>query len=82
MEEYLAQFQIIIGAIELNETERRDFNNIVRSLNTRYGSVERDEIFRARLLTRVRDKEESIPALAKAIKLYLTCFYETYFETN
>ena len=48
--------------------ERRDFNNIVRSLNTRYGSVERAEVFRARLQTRVKGKEESIPELAQAIR--------------
>lgn len=31
---------------ELNQTERRDYDSLVRSLNTRYGSVERAEIFR------------------------------------
>lgn len=53
---------------ELNETERRDYNTIVRSLNTRYGSVERAEIFRARLQTRIRGKDETIPELAQAIR--------------
>lgn len=53
---------------ELNETERRDYNTIVRSLNTRYGSVERAEIFRAKLQTRIRGREETIPELAQAIR--------------
>lgn len=53
---------------ELNQTERRDYNSLVRSLNTRYGSVERAEIFRARLQTRMRGKDESIPELAQAVR--------------
>lgn len=53
---------------ELNETERRDYNIIVRSLNTRYGSVERAEIFRARLQTRIRGRDETIPELVQAIR--------------
>lgn len=53
---------------ELNQTERRDYDSLVRSLNTRYGSVERAEIFRTRLQTRMRGKDESIPELAQAIR--------------
>jgi hypothetical protein len=53
---------------ELKEDERRDYDTIVRSLNMRYGSMERAEIFRARLQTRTRAKDESIPELAHAIR--------------
>lgn len=40
----------------------------MRSLNTRYGSVERAEIFRAKVQTRIRGRDETIPELAQAIR--------------
>lgn len=39
---------------ELNENQRRDFNSLVKTLNRRYGSVERSEMFRARLKPKPR----------------------------
>lgn len=53
---------------ELNQSERRDYNSLLRSLDTRYGSVKRAEIFRARLQTRMKGKDESIPELAQAVR--------------
>ena len=53
---------------ELTHEERRDYDAIVRALNNRYGSTQRAEIFRARLQTRTRGKDETIPELAQAIR--------------
>ena len=53
---------------ELSQTERRDYDSITKALNTRFGSIERAEIFRARLQTRAKGKDETIPELALAIR--------------
>ena len=53
---------------ELDKASRRDFNKLVAVLSGRYGSAEKAELFRARLQSRVRGKDESLPELAQAIK--------------
>ncbi|VDH92988.1 Hypothetical predicted protein [Mytilus galloprovincialis] len=42
--------------------------NLVTTLKNRFGSVNRAEVFRAELQTRVRFKNESLPELAQSIK--------------
>ncbi|VDH93241.1 Hypothetical predicted protein [Mytilus galloprovincialis] len=58
------------GAIlnEITEVDRHDFDSLVTSLKNRFGSVNRAEVFRAELQTRVRFNNESLPDLAQAIK--------------
>ncbi|CAC5404179.1 unnamed protein product [Mytilus coruscus] len=53
---------------EITEVDRHDFDSLVKSLKNRFGSVNRAEVFRAELQTRVRFKNESLPELAQAIK--------------
>ena len=53
---------------ELSPMERRDFQSLVKILNLRFGSVNRAEIFKANLQTRVKRREESISELAQSIK--------------
>ncbi|CAC5400044.1 unnamed protein product [Mytilus coruscus] len=53
---------------EITEVDRHDFDSLVTSLKNRFGSVNRAEVFRAELQTRVRFKNESLPELAQAIK--------------
>ena len=53
---------------ELDHEGRRDYNTLVEKLANRCGSVNRSEIFRAQLKSRVRNKGESIPELAQAVK--------------
>ncbi|CAC5404142.1 unnamed protein product [Mytilus coruscus] len=53
---------------ELDSHERRDFHSLVKALNNRYGSVNKAEIFRAKLLTRVKRENESLSELAQSIK--------------
>ena len=53
---------------ELNENERRDFEAIVLALKSRFGSVNKAEVFRSELQTRIKGKNESIPELAQSIK--------------
>ena len=57
--------------IELNELDKaqcRDFDTLVKSLIIRFGSLERSEMFWARLQTRVRGTNESLSELAQSIK--------------
>ena len=53
---------------ELDHEGRRDYNTLVEKLANRFGSVNRSEIYRAQLKSRVRNKGESIPELAQAVK--------------
>lgn len=53
---------------ELSSTERRDFDKLVKALSNRFGTTNRAEMFRARLQSKTRNKDESIPELAQTIK--------------
>lgn len=53
---------------ELDHDGRRDYNTLVKKLANRFGSVNRSEIFKTQLKSRIRSKAESIPELAQAIK--------------
>ena len=53
---------------ELDHEGRRDYNTLVEKLANRFGSVNRSEIYRAQLKSRVRNKGESIHELAQAVK--------------
>lgn len=53
---------------ELPPIERRDYNSLVQRLNLRFGSVNRAEIFKATLQTRIKRRDESISELAQSIK--------------
>jgi len=53
---------------ELSQTERRDFQSLERILNIRFGSLNRAEIYKATLQTRVKRRDESISELAQSIK--------------
>ena len=53
---------------ELDRDQRRDYDSLVRVLNNRYGSAERSELYRAKLQTRIRGKDETLPELAQSIK--------------
>ena len=49
---------------ELSTTRRRGFNSLVEILNGRFGSVERSELFRAKLKNRTKSDKESLSDLA------------------
>ncbi|CAC5386872.1 unnamed protein product [Mytilus coruscus] len=53
---------------ELDKESRKDYDSLVKVLDNRYGSAEKSELFRAKLQTRMRGKEESLPELAQSIK--------------
>ena len=53
---------------ELSSGQRRDYSTLVAALRRRFGAVERSEMFRAKLKTRVRGRNETISELAQAIK--------------
>ncbi|CAC5394663.1 unnamed protein product [Mytilus coruscus] len=53
---------------EITDEERHDFECLVNALKNRFGSINRSEVFRAGLQTRVRLKNETLPELAQAIK--------------
>lgn len=53
---------------EMNERERRDFSGLVEKLKARYGHEHKAEVFRAQLKTRIRQRNESVPELAHAIR--------------
>lgn len=53
---------------EMSDYELHNYEDLVEALKSRYGSVNRAEIFRAELQTRVRMRNETIPELAQAIK--------------
>lgn len=62
---------------ELNESQRYDFHSLVRALNTRYGSIERSEMYRAQLKGLVKGNNESIPELSQSIKKLTRRAYPT-----
>ena len=53
---------------ELTPSDRRDFNTLVKALNTRFGSAERSELFRARLKVMKKGKDENLSQLAQSVK--------------
>ena len=53
---------------ELDDNKCRDFNNLVKALRNRYGSVNRSELFKAELQGKVRGRNETIPELVECIK--------------
>lgn len=53
---------------ELDYDGRRDYKTLIEKLAHRFGSVNRSEIYRTQLKSRVRNKSESIPELAQAIR--------------
>ena len=53
---------------ELDDNKCRDFNNLVKALRNRYGSVNRSELFKAELQGKVRGRNETIPELEECIK--------------
>ena len=53
---------------ELDYEGKRDYNTLVEKLAGRFGSENRSEIFRTQLKSRARNKGETIPELAQAIK--------------
>ena len=53
---------------ELTSEQRRDYSSLVQKLTARYGSENRAEVFRAQLKSRIKQKTETIPELAQAIK--------------
>ncbi|CAC5382354.1 unnamed protein product [Mytilus coruscus] len=53
---------------EMTEGERHDFECLVTMFKSRFGSINRSEVFRAELQTRVRLRNESLPELGQAIK--------------
>ena len=53
---------------ELDPDGRRDYDTLVEKLANRFGSVHRSEIYRTQLKSRSRNRGESIPELAQAVK--------------
>ena len=53
---------------ELTPTNRRDFDSLVKALNTRFGCVERSELYRAKLKVLKQEKDQDISQLAQAVK--------------
>lgn len=62
---------------ELSSIERQDFDTLVNILNVRYGSIERSEMFRAKLQTRVRGRDETLSELAQSIRTLTRKAYPT-----
>jgi hypothetical protein len=62
---------------ELSEAQSRDFESLVRVLNMRFGSMERSEMFRAKLKNRVKGEKESLSELAQSIKKLIRQAYPT-----
>ena len=53
---------------ELDPEGRRDYDTLVEKLANRFGSVHRSKIYRTQLKSRSRNRGESIPELAQAVK--------------
>ena len=53
---------------ELDYEGKRDYNTLVEKLRNRFGSVNKSEIYRTQMKSRTRNKRETIPELAQAIK--------------
>ena len=52
---------------ELDDNKCRDFNNLVKALRNRYGSVNRSELFKAELQGKVKGRNKTIPKLMECI---------------
>lgn len=53
---------------ELSPSERRDYDKLVKALSNRFGTTNRAEMYRARLQSKTRNRDESIPELAQTIR--------------
>lgn len=53
---------------ELQPSQRRDYDSIIAALQNRYGSVNRAELYRSQLQSKVLEKNETIPELAQTIR--------------
>ena len=53
---------------ELDYEGKRDYNTLVEKLRNKFGSVNKSEICRTQMKSRTRNKGETIPELAQAIK--------------
>ena len=53
---------------ELDSVSRRNFTSLVSALQSRFGTVNRAEVYRAQLKNRVRQRNETIPELAQNIR--------------
>lgn len=53
---------------ELSPSERRYYDKLVKALSNRFGTTNRAEMYRARLQSKTRNRDESIPELAQTIR--------------
>ena len=53
---------------ELDSVHRRNFTSLVSALQSRFGTANRAEVYRAQLKNRVRQRNETIPELAQNIR--------------
>lgn len=53
---------------ELQASERKSFDSLVKALENRFGSVNRAKMYRAKLQSKIKLKDESIPELGQAIR--------------
>ena len=67
--------QAVLG--DLDTTRRQNYKTLTASLNQRFGSANRTEMFRAILKTRVRQSDETLPALAQAVRRLVKQAYPT-----
>ena len=62
---------------DLDPGVREDFDKLVDALTNRYGTVNRAEVFKTQLQTRIKRKDETIPELAQAIQTLAKKAYPT-----
>ena len=53
---------------ELDHEGKRNYNTLIEKLRKRFSSVNKSEIYRTQLQSRIRNKGETIPEHAQAIK--------------
>lgn len=53
---------------KLSPSERRDYDKLVKALSDRFGTTNRAKIYRARLQSKTRNRDEGIPELAQTQK--------------
>lgn len=53
---------------ELDDKGRKDYDSIVQTLQIRYGSIHRAEIYRSKLQSRTLERNETLPELAQSIR--------------
>ena len=53
---------------ELTEVQRRDYKSLLQALQMRFGSIERSELFRAKLKTKTKGEKETLSELAQSVK--------------